>query len=234
MTESRHASLGLHPIEGEDAHALLQRRQVARRTRLAGAVVLVLLALGGARTVLVRLANARALEADTREHSALYVKLAQPRRAAGGQALSLPGTLQGFVQAPIAARASGYLKRWTHDIGSRVKQGELLAEIETPEIDQQLSQAIAARQQAASSLELAKSTVARWEGLRRKDVVSQQDLDERRSASAQAEANLAAAEANVQRLRLGAAALVDFLLRNHVLPAQALPALERAARQVQT
>ncbi|HEX7435663.1 MAG TPA: efflux RND transporter periplasmic adaptor subunit, partial [Caldimonas sp.] len=76
-----------------------------------------------------------------------------------------------------------------------------LAEIESPEVDQQLSQAVAARQQAASSLDLAKSTVARWEGLRKQDVVSQQELDERRSGVAQATANLAAAEANVQRLR---------------------------------
>jgi RND family efflux transporter MFP subunit len=113
----------------------------------------------------------------------------------------LPGTLQGNVQAPNAARASGYLRRWYKDIGSRVEKGELLAEIETPEIEQQLSQMLAAREQAASSLALAKSTVERWEALRKKDAVSQQELDERRSADAQARANLAAADANVERLR---------------------------------
>jgi RND family efflux transporter MFP subunit len=109
--------------------------------------------------------------------------------------------LQGYVQAPIASRANGYLKRWTRDIGSRVEKGELLAEIAAPEIDQQLSQAVAARDQAASNLALARSTAERWEGLRRKDVVSQQDLEEKRSNAAQSQANLAAAEANVQRLR---------------------------------
>jgi RND family efflux transporter MFP subunit len=145
--------------------------------------------------------NARALEASSTELAKQYVKTALPQTAAAGQTLALPGTLQGFVQSPISARASGYLKRWTKDIGSQVQKGELLAEIETPEIDQQLSQAIAARQQAASSLDLAKSTVARWENLRKKDVVSQQDLDERRSGLAQATANVAAADANVQRLR---------------------------------
>jgi RND family efflux transporter MFP subunit len=113
----------------------------------------------------------------------------------------LPGTLQGVMQAPISARASGYLKRWTKDIGSHVERGELLAEIETPEIDQQLTQADAARAQAAASLALARSTVARWEALRSKDVVSQQELDERRSAVTQQQANLAAADANVQRLK---------------------------------
>jgi RND family efflux transporter MFP subunit len=204
MSEQRHAAIGIHPIavdaDGEPID-LLRRRQIVRRTRIAVIVVLILLALGAARTVAVRMANARALEAGTNERAAQYVKTALPQTATAGQTLALPGTLQGFVQAPINARASGYLKRWTKDIGSRVQKGELLAEIETPEIDQQLSQGIAARQQAAAGLALARSTVERWEALRKKDVVSQQDLDERRGAVAQATANLAAAEANVQRLQ---------------------------------
>jgi RND family efflux transporter MFP subunit len=105
------------------------------------------------------------------------------------------------VQAPVSARAGGYLRRWTRDIGSRVAKGELLAEIETPELDQQLSQAIAARNQTAASLELARTTVDRWEALRKRDAVSQQELEERRSAYVQARANLAGADANVERLR---------------------------------
>jgi RND family efflux transporter MFP subunit len=164
-------------------------------------VVLVLLAVGAGRTVLSRISNAKALESGTAERNQQYVRITLPKEGGAGQTVVLPGTLQGFVQAPIAARASGYLKRWYKDIGSRVQKGELLAEIETPEIDQQLSQAMAARQQAASSLELAHSTVQRWEALRKRDAVSQQELDERRSADAQARANLAAAEANVERLR---------------------------------
>ena len=200
MTEQRHAALGIHMETPDDAD-LLKRRQLARRGKLIALVVLVLLALGAGRTIFSRMANARALEAGTEERAKQYVKTALPKAGGAGQALALPGTLQGFVQAPISARSSGYLKRWTKDIGSRVEKGELLAEIETPEIDQQLTQAIAAREQTASSLSLAKSTVERWEGLRKKDVVSQQDLDERRSAVSQAQANVAAAEANVQRLR---------------------------------
>jgi len=202
MTEQRHSALAIHPIAAEDGEGeLLRRRQIVKRTRWLVLIVLVLLALGAARTVFVRIANARALEAGTAERAKLHVQTALPRTPAAGQTLALPGTLQGFVQSPISARASGYLKRWTRDIGSRVEKGELLAEIETPEIDQQLSQAIAARAQAASGLELAKSTAERWENLRKKDVVSQQDLDERRSAVAQATSNVAAADANVQRLR---------------------------------
>lgn len=203
MSEQRHAGLSLHQAGTDteaDAHEL-PRRQIVRRMRLVVFAVGVLLALGAARTVFVRMTSAHALEAGTAERATQYVKVAQPIAAGDGQTLSLPGTLQGYVQSPISARASGYLKRWTKDIGARVEKGELLAEIETPEIDQQLSQAVAAREQAKAALDLAKSTVARWESLRQKDVVSQQDLDERRSALASATANLAAADANVQRLQ---------------------------------
>ncbi len=204
MTEQRHSALGLHPIElkpGQEPLDLLKRAQIVRRTQIAGLLVLLLLALGAGRTLLSRHANADVLAAVSAEQSRQYVKTTVARRNAAAQNLALPGSLQGFVQAPISARASGYLKRWSHDIGSRVAKGELLAEIETPEIDQQLSQAVAAREQAAATLALTRSTVERWEGLRKKDVVSQQDLDERRSAVAQAQANLAAADANVARLR---------------------------------
>ena len=172
-----------------------------RRAKVLTVAVLALLVLAGGRTVFSRISNAKTLEAGAAERSKLYVRVATPNTGGAALRLALPGTLQGFVQAPIAARASGYLKRWHKDIGTRVKQGELLAEIETPEIDQQLSQAMAARQQAASSLDLARSTLERWESLRRKDVVSQQEVDERRSAEAQARANLAAADANVERLK---------------------------------
>jgi len=199
----RHEALGIHPIaaDGEDGVELLRRRQVLRRARIVTVVALVLLALGSARIVWMRMANAQALKEDAVVHAVLHVRVASPQAAKGAQTLTLPGTLQGFVQSPIAARASGYLKRWTHDIGAQVQKGELLAEIETPEIDQQLSQAIAARGQAEATLALARSTASRWEALRQKDVVSQQDLDERRSAVAAATANLAAADANMQRLR---------------------------------
>ena len=106
----------------------------------------------------MRMANARMLESNAGEHAVQYVKTTFARNGGASQTLALPGTLQGFQQSPIAARSSGYLKRWTKDIGSHVEKGELLAEIESPEIDQQLSQAIAARQQTAASLGLAKST----------------------------------------------------------------------------
>jgi RND family efflux transporter MFP subunit len=201
MTEQRHAALGIHALDAEDSGDLPKRRQMLRRTRILTVVVLVLLAIGAGRTVFSRMANAKTLESGAAEQSTQYVKTALPKTASAGQTLALPATLQGYVQSPIAARASGYLKRWTKDIGARVEKGELLAEIETPEIGEQLTQGIAAREQAAASLALANSTVDRWESLRKKDVVSQQELDERRSGAVQARSNVAAADANVQRLR---------------------------------
>lgn len=204
MSEQRHAELAIHPLVADDELPpadLLKRRQILRRTKIVALVVLLLLALGAGRTLLARAANSQVLKDQVASQGLTYVKTALPRADAAGAAVVLPGTLQGNIQAPVSARANGYLKRWTRDLGSTVKQGELLAEIDTPEIDQQLSQAVAARDQAAASLALARSTVERWEGLRRKDVVSQQELDERRSAAAQQQASLAAAEANVQRLR---------------------------------
>ena len=199
MSQERHSELGIHalPDEGE----LLKRQQMTKRAKLVLAVVLVLLAAGAARTIVSRVVNARELQAGTAERAKVFVRVTEARSSAEGQTLALPGTLQGFVQSPIAARSSGYLKRWYKDIGSEVKKGDLLAELDTPEIDQQLTQAVAARGQTASSMELAKSSMARWEALRKKDAVSQQEVDERRSAYAQANANLAAAEANVERLR---------------------------------
>lgn len=201
MSQERHSQLGIHPVAPDESRELLKRQQIVRRTKIVMVIVLLLLAAGAARTVISRVFSARELEAGTAERAKQYVKTAIAKSNDAGQTLSLPGTLQGYVQSPISARAGGYLKRWYKDIGARVEKGELLAELDTPEIDQQLSQAVAARQQAASSLELAKSTVDRWEALRKKDAVSQQELEERRSGYSQARSNLAAADANVERLR---------------------------------
>src|SRR5258706_2776613 len=116
MTEQRHSALGIHAVDDDaalDHGEKLKRRQIVRRTRIAAVVVLLLLVLGAGRTVLSRMANARALEAGTAEQAKPYVKTTLPKSRDAGQMLALPGTLQGFVQAPISARASGYLRRWT-------------------------------------------------------------------------------------------------------------------------
>lgn len=201
MSEPRHSGLNQHLPHAEEHSDLLKRQQLLRRAKIGAVVLMVLLGLGAARTIVSRMSNAHALEAVAASSAKVHVRVTSPQAGGSNQPLVLPGTLQGYSQSPVSARASGYLKRWTKDIGSRVTKGELLAEIETPEIDQQLSQAVAARAQTAASLMLAKSTVERWEALRGKDAVSQQDLDEKRSGYAQAHANLAAVDANIERLR---------------------------------
>ena len=177
------------------------KSKVLRRVRVVTVVVLLVLVVGGARTLWSRASNARALEATTAEQARLYVRVATPKAGGGSSRVELNGTLQGQMQAPIAARASGYVKRWTRDIGSRVNKGDLLAEIESPEIAQQISQAVAAREQVAASLALTQRTVARSEELRKSGMISQQKLDEDRNAVSVGKANLAAAEANVARLK---------------------------------
>jgi RND family efflux transporter MFP subunit len=160
-----------------------------------------LLVIGAVIVLVNRSLQARALATSTAAHATQYVTTMQPKGGGDGAAVTLPGTLQGVIESTVYARSSGYLARWTKDIGAKVKKGELLAEITAPEVDQQLYQAQAVLAQTASSEALAKSTAERWKSLRDKDAVTQQDLDERQSAYKQSHADLAAAEANVSRLR---------------------------------
>jgi RND family efflux transporter MFP subunit len=172
-----------------------------KRAKFIVAVIVGVLLVGGIIIFVVRGFQASALAASTELHAKQYVTTVNPKPAGGGLPLTLPGTLQGINEATVYARSNGYVLRWSKDIGSSVKKGELLAEITAPEIDQELSQAIAAQQQAASSEGLAKSSAERWASLREKDAVTQQELDERQSAYLQARANLASAQANTARLR---------------------------------
>ncbi|MGA2342610.1 MAG: efflux RND transporter periplasmic adaptor subunit [Steroidobacteraceae bacterium] len=178
-----------------------QSSTLLKRTKIIAGGIVAALILGGVLVLVMRAFHARALEASTALHAKQYVATTTPKASANGRPLTLPGTLLGVFESTLYARSNGYVVRWLKDIGSSVKKGELLAEISAPEIDQELSQAEAARVQAAASAELAKSTADRWQVLRKKDAVTQQDLDERLSTYAQAKANLDAAEANVGRLR---------------------------------
>jgi RND family efflux transporter MFP subunit len=162
---------------------------------------LLLLGFGSANTIYNRITNARVLEKEVENQTKIYVKLAVVKNSDTPQVLKLPGTLLGFSQSPIAARASGYVKKWYTDIGSVVKKGEVLAEIDTPELDQLLAQLFATQQQASESMQLAKLSLERWEALRKKDVVSQQEYEEKKSLYSQATANYNAASANAERTR---------------------------------
>jgi RND family efflux transporter MFP subunit len=114
--------------------------------------------------------------------------------------LVLPGSTQAIQETAIYARTDGYVRRWLVDIGAKVEAGQLLAEIETPEIDQELNQARAAFEQATANSELARVTVVRWHEMLQKRVVSAQEFDEKKAAADARRADLNAAQANVQRL----------------------------------
>lgn len=178
-----------------------QASPAVKRAKVTASVIIAALVIGGSIVLIARAFHATALAAETELHGKQYVTTVTPKAGGNGLPLTLPGTLQGVTEATVYARTNGYVLRWIKDIGSSVKKGELLAEIATPEIDQELSQAVAAQQQAASGESLAKSTAERWKNLREKDAVTQQDLDERQGTYIQAQANLAAAQANTARLR---------------------------------
>ncbi|WGS53807.1 efflux RND transporter periplasmic adaptor subunit [Paraburkholderia sp. D15] len=202
MTEKTHASLAIPARETEGGHALPPRHREWKRAKFAVWIVLALLAVGALRTVIADVLQGRSVDETTKQNATQYVNVVTPTQSAGsGNVTLLPGTLRGNVESPIYARSTGYLLHWYADIGAKVKQGQLLAELDTPEIDQELAQALAQRQQTSSSLGLAKSSLDRWQQLRQRDAVSQQELDERQSTYTQDLANLAAADANVKRLQ---------------------------------
>lgn len=163
-------------------------------------LVIAVLALSGGVSMLSRLRTGRALAKETDVDAVATVAVVHPKAEKPDEELVLPASLQAYEESPIYARTNGYLLRWYRDIGSHVTKGELLADIDTPEVDQELSQARATRQQAAAQLDIAKISAERWQNLRKTDSVSQQETDTQTSAYQQAVANLAAAEANVRRL----------------------------------
>jgi len=148
----------------------------------------------------LRLGEHRALAKETEALAVPSVVLVQPKAEPAQQDLTLPSTLQAYTESPIYARTSGYVARWYKDIGSQVKKGQLLADLETPEVDQELLQSRAARGQAEAQMNLAKTSAQRWESLRKMDAVAQQETDEKSSGFTQGEAALASATANVHRL----------------------------------
>jgi RND family efflux transporter MFP subunit len=177
-----------------------QRNAQARKTAwIIGAFVLVLL-IAGAITIAGKLGEKKALAAETERLAKPSVAVTTPKQEQAHEELVLPATIQAYKESPIYARTNGYVLHWYKDIGSQVKKGELLADIDTPEVDQELLQARASRQQIQAQLGLAKSSAERWQNLRRSDSVSQQEVDQQVSAYQQAQANLAAADANVRRL----------------------------------
>jgi len=133
--------------------------------------------------------------------AAASVVTVKPTAAPGSEALVLPGSVQANYEAPIYARTNGYLRIWYRDIGTPVKKGQLLAEIESPEVDKQLSQAQADLATAEANYVYAKSTDVRWQGLLATESVSKQDAEQRAGDAAAKKAAVQSAAANVARLR---------------------------------
>lgn len=164
--------------------------------------LLFLLILGGAAAyVFYQRGQAQtALVAATRQMGVSTVLVVHPERGATDIHLVLPGTVQAEMESSVYAQVGGYIKRWLVDIGAPVKEGELLAEIETPVIDQQLMQAQAALNQAQANLNLALTTASRYNDLLKTNAVSKEDVDTQNAGVAVQQANLAAAQANVRGL----------------------------------
>ena len=173
-------------------------RQTAVLVAVAVLAALALLIYSGIHS---RVAAESQLMKRTKEAAIPTVAVICPKEGAPTQEIILPGNTQAFSDAPLFARTSGYLKRWYFDIGAHVPKGQLLAEIETPEVDQQLRQAQAELDTAQANLSIAKITAARWQDLVSTGSVSQQETDQAVSNLTAVKATAESSAANVRRLQ---------------------------------
>jgi len=180
-------------------HPTRERKQSSGT--IVGAVVLAAIVVGAAFWGITTRARALAVVTrETRDLAIPTVAVVSPERGAPQEEIALPGNMNAFADASLYARTNGYLRKWYVDIGSHVRAGQLLAEIDTPEVDQQLQQARADLATAQANSRLAQTTAERYRDLMKSDSVSQQDLD---NANGNLEAKAAAVEsarANVKRL----------------------------------
>jgi RND family efflux transporter MFP subunit len=175
--------------------------QPRKSTLFAGLVfAVIVLVVVGAFTLFERRSQYQALAKETETLAIPTVAVIHPAIEPSEEGLVLPGTMQAFVESPIYARTNGYLKKWYRDIGSRVHQGELLADIETPEVDQQLSQAKADLETAKANSNLSRITASRYEELIKTDGVSKQEVDNAAGDYEAKQATVASFAANVRRL----------------------------------
>ena len=161
-------------------------------------IVAIILAIWG---VVSRVRGREKIGKETSQEAVPVVMTAKPTRGPQTDELVLPGNVTAYIEAPIYARTSGYLKTWYTDIGTPVKRGQLLAEIETPEVDQQLRQSKSDLATAEANSRIATITDARWKGLLVNQAVSPQDADTRAATAQAAQATAASAQANVGRLQ---------------------------------
>src|SRR3974390_2647119 len=162
--------------------------------------VVVVLVIVGVVLLLLRRGEYQTLANTTDTLAVPTVAVIHPIAAPGDENLVLPGTLQAYVESPIYARTNGYLKKWYHDIGSRVKQGDLLADIDTPEVDQELSQSRADLNTFKANENLSQITATRYSELLKTDGVSKQEVDNATGDLEAKRAIVQSGQANVRRL----------------------------------
>ncbi len=173
------------------------------RTLKLGFLVLAVVLIAGAvvvRGITSRIKVAAIVKQETLDLAVPSVAVIHPKRGALKDEIALPGNIMAFVEAPIYARTSGYLKKWYADIGTHVKAGQLIAEIESPEVDQQLDQARATLNQAQANLKLAEVTLARYQSLLKLEAIAKQDVDNAEGTEEADKATVASNVANVRRL----------------------------------
>jgi RND family efflux transporter MFP subunit len=180
-------------------HVTVEKR--SRKPWLALVVALIVVAAVLFWGIWSRVRAARTVRAETAQAAMTSVSVVTPKQSAPAQEIILPGNVQPFSSSPIYARTNGYLRKWYVDIGARVKQGELLAVIDAPEVDQQVAQSLSNLNTAKANLALAEITKNRYQGLLKSKAVSQQDVD---NAVGTYNANLSIVEAdqaNVKQLQ---------------------------------
>src|ERR1700676_4339734 len=175
-------------------------RPVPRGLRLAGGVFALLAVAVVAYGLVSRAAQGSRLHDLTEAQAVPIVAIVAPSAVENHEGLDLPGRLQAYITAPIYARVPGYLKSWKHDIGGKVKAGDLLAEIDTPDLDQQLMQARAALSVSQANAKLAQISAERWQSLAGTDAVAKQDVDTRTFTLNANVAQVKAAQATVDQL----------------------------------
>jgi RND family efflux transporter MFP subunit len=175
-------------------------RRVVRRLRWVGGAFAFVAVVIVAQGMVARAAQSARLHALTEAQAVPTVAVVTPIDAQDRAGLQLPGRLEAYIRAPIYARVPGYLKSWRHDIGDRVKAGDVLAEIDTPDLDEQLTQARADLNVAEANAKLAQISAERWQSLAGTDAVAQQDVDQRTFTLNANRAQVKAAQANVDRL----------------------------------
>src|SRR5437773_757263 len=193
---SNQASTAVEQSQAADEPARPSRLRLGRAAQVALAVIALAFVAG----FLPRWRSRQALAAETRELAVPTVTVVSPVQGKPVVGVSLPAEVKPYVEAPIYARASGFVKRWLVDIGERVESGQLLAEIDTPELDQELARARAEQAQAEAGLALAKTTATRWSQLLKTASVSEQETAEKQADLALKTATVEAARANVRRL----------------------------------